>query len=90
MWLCTEIGCQRVRARQLRQDCRPAPWCLVRRFATIGTKAAEGLKLRRDHGSNRISQDFQQELTFLGIGSSRSFARKQVGGRLAERFICTR
>jgi transposase InsO family protein len=62
---------------------------VLRHFATIGAKAAEGLKLRHDHGSNYMSQDFQQELAFLGIVSSPSFVREPEGNGVAERFIRT-
>ena len=36
-----------------------------------------------------MSQDFQQELTFLGIISSPSFVREPEGNGVAERFIRT-
>jgi transposase InsO family protein len=51
--------------------------------------AAAGLAIRHDHGSAYMSDDFQQELTFLGMVSSPSFVREPEGNGCAERFIRT-
>jgi transposase InsO family protein len=50
---------------------------------------AVGLELRHDHGSQYMSDDFQNELAFLGIESSPSFVRAPEGNGCAERFIRT-
>src|SRR5262249_31082918 len=50
---------------------------------------AAGLAIRRDHGSAYMSNDFQRELTFLGMTSSPSFVREPEGNGVAERFIRT-
>jgi putative transposase len=50
---------------------------------------ARGLSIRHDHGSAYMSDDFQQELTFLGMTSSPSFVREPQGNGIAERFIRT-
>jgi transposase InsO family protein len=50
---------------------------------------ARGLSIRHDHGSAYMSDDFQQELTFLGMTSSPSFVREPEGNGVAERFIRT-
>ena len=50
---------------------------------------AAGLKLRHDHGSNYMSDDFQDEIAFLGIEASPSFVRQPEGNGVAERFIRT-
>jgi len=36
-------------------------------FCGIGQGVAEGVELRHDHGSQFVSDDFQQEIKFLGI-----------------------
>ncbi len=54
-----------------------------------GVASASGLKLRHDHGSQYISDAFQEELVFLGIESSPSFVREPEGNGCAERFIRT-
>ena len=50
---------------------------------------ARGLRLRRDHGSNYLADDFQQEVAFFGIESSLSFVREPEGNGGAERFLRT-
>jgi transposase InsO family protein len=39
-------------------------------FGAIAPGVARGLKLRRDHGSNYMSGDFQDEIECLGIEAS--------------------
>ena len=58
-------------------------------FGGIGDGAARGLRLRHDHGSNYLADDFQQEIAFFGIESSPSFVREPEGNGVAERFIRT-
>ena len=50
---------------------------------------AAGLAIRHDHGSAYMSDDFQEELAFLGMTSSPSFVREPEGNGVAERFIRT-
>jgi transposase InsO family protein len=50
---------------------------------------AAGLSIRHDHGSAYMSDDFQRELTFLGMESSPSFVREPEGNGCAERFVRT-
>ena len=45
------------------------------------------MALRHDHGPAYMADDFQNELTFLGIESSPSFIREPEGNGCAERFI---
>ena len=59
------------------------------RFGAIGKGVAHGLRLRHDHGSNYLADDFQQEVAFFGIDSSPSFVREPEGNGVAERFIRT-
>ena len=58
-------------------------------FGAIGKDVAAGLKLRHDHGPNYMSDDFQDEIAFLGIDASPSFVREPEGNGVAERFIRT-
>ena len=62
---------------------------VLRHFGAIGPGVAAGLKLRHDHGSNYMSDDFQSEIAFFGIESSPSFVREPEGNGVAERFIRT-
>src|ERR671939_2022263 len=58
-------------------------------FGAFGQDIAQGLVLRHDHGSQYMSQVFQEEMTFLGITSSPAFVREPEGNGCAERFIRT-
>ena len=66
-----------------------SPWRIPTRFGDIGDGIARGLRLRHDHGSNYLADDFQQEVAFFGIESSPSFVREPEGNGVAERFIRT-
>jgi putative transposase len=50
---------------------------------------AAGLSARHDHGSQYVSDYFQDELKFLGIEPSPAFVREPEGNGVAERFIRT-
>ena len=50
---------------------------------------AAGTSLRHDHGSQFISNAFQDELKAVGIESSPSFVRQPEGNGCVERFIRT-
>jgi putative transposase len=58
-------------------------------FGGYETGVARGLQARHDHGSQYMSDYFQDELTFLGIVSSPAFVREPEGNGVAERFIRT-
>ncbi len=51
--------------------------------------AAAGLRNRHDHGSQYMSDDYQAEITFLGMESSPSFVRQPECNGCVERFIRT-
>jgi transposase InsO family protein len=83
------IGIHASRSGNRFEALEPIRQGVLRHFGTIGAKAADGLNVRHDHGSNYMSQDFREELTFLGIASSPSFVREPEGNGVAERFIRT-
>jgi transposase InsO family protein len=58
-------------------------------FGGYTDKIATGLQARHDHGSQYVSDYFQDELRFLGIDSSPAFVREPEGNGVAERFIRT-
>ena len=66
----------------LRQGVRTA-------FGGFARGIAGGLKLRHDHGSQFVADDYQHELAFLGIESSPAFVREPEGNGCVERFIRT-
>lgn len=58
-------------------------------FGAFAEGIASGLKLRHDHGSQFVADDFQREVAFLGIESSPAFVREPEGNGCVERFIRT-
>jgi len=58
-------------------------------FGAFGPQAAAGLRIRHDHGSQYMSDHFQQELRFLGMESSPAFVREPEGNGCIERFFRT-
>jgi transposase InsO family protein len=58
-------------------------------FGGFDRGIAAGLAIRHDHGSAYMSENFQRELTFLGMTGSPSFVREPEGNGVAERFIRT-
>ena len=58
-------------------------------FTGFSAGSAVGLKLRHDHGSVYMSDDFQSEIQFLGIEPSPAFVRQPEGNGCIERFFRT-
>jgi putative transposase len=58
-------------------------------FGGFAAGIAGGLKLRHDHGSQFVADDYQTELDFLAIESSPAFVREPEGNGCVERFIRT-
>ena len=58
-------------------------------FGAFGPQAAAGLRIRHDHGSQYMSDHFQNELRFLGMESSPAFVREPEGNGCIERFFRT-
>ena len=56
-------------------------------FGQFSENVASGLQLRHDHGSQYMSDDFQNELRFLGVTSSPAFVRQPEGNGCIERFF---
>ena len=56
-------------------------------FGHFSENVAAGLQLRHDHGSQYMSDDFQNELWFLGVKSSPAFVRQPEGNGCIERFF---
>ena len=58
-------------------------------FGGFSAGAAAGLRLRHDHGSVYMSDDFQTEIRFVGIEPSPAFVRQPEGNGCVERFFRT-
>jgi len=60
--------------------------------ATVGTMAVDaprGLSLRMDHGTQYLSDHFQNQLKYWGISPSFAFIEQPQTNGVAERFIRT-
>jgi len=58
-------------------------------FGSFAENSACGVRLRHDHGSQFMGDDFQSEIAFLGITSSPAFVREPEGNGCVERFFRT-
>ncbi len=56
------------------------------RFGSIGADAARGLLLRMDHGTQYLSEHFQNQIRFWGIAPSFAFVAEPQTNGVAERF----
>ena len=83
------VGNHAARSGNRFEALEPVRQGVLRHFGGVEKNAAKGLSLRHDHGSNYMSGDFQDEITFFGIESSPSFVRQPEGNGVAERFIRT-
>ena len=77
------IGIHADRSANRYQALEPIRQGVAKHFGAVAKDIATGLKLRHDHGSNYMSNDF------LGIKASPSFVREPEGNGVAERFIRT-
>ena len=83
------VGIHAARSANRFEALEPVRQGVNRCFGSIAPDVALGLKLRHDHGSNYMSEDFQAEIKCLGIQASPSFVREPEGNGVAERFIRT-
>jgi transposase InsO family protein len=58
-------------------------------WGAFAADSAAGLRLRHDHGSVYMSDDFQTEIRFLGMEPSPAFVRQPEGNGCIERFFRT-
>jgi len=58
-------------------------------FGSFAENIACGVRLRHDHGSQCMSDEFQAEIALLGIESSPAFVREPEGNGCIERFFRT-
>jgi transposase InsO family protein len=67
----------------------PVRQAVREQFGGFAEGIALGVKLRHDHGSQFMSDDFQREIRFLGMESSPAFVREPEGSGCIERFFRT-
>ena len=81
------VGVHAARSANRFEALEPVRQGVRERFGAVAKGVASGLRLRHDHGSQYVSDHFQTEIRFLGIGSSPAFVREPEGNGCAERFI---
>lgn len=86
---CECVGIHAAKHGNRFQALEPLRQAVRQRFGDFRQAVAGGLAIRHDHASAYLSDDFQQELAFLGMTSSPSFVREPEGNGCAERFIRT-
>jgi len=65
---------------------QPLSMGIKARFGSVGAAAACGLVLRMDHGSQYLSEHFQNQIKFWGIAPSFSFVAEPQTNGVTERF----
>lgn len=83
------VGIHAVKKATRFEALEPVRQGIKEHFAAFSAGAADGLKLRHDHGSVYMSEDFQNEIKFLGIEPSPAFVRQPEGNGCIERFFRT-
>ncbi len=67
----------------------PVRQAVREQFGGLREGVALGVKLRHDHGSQFLSDDFQRKIRFPGLESSPAFVREPEGNGSIERFFRT-
>jgi putative transposase len=67
----------------------PVRQAVCEQFGGFSEGIAAGVKLRHDHGSQFMRDDFQREIRFPGLVSSPAFVREPEGNGCIERFFRT-
>jgi transposase InsO family protein len=83
------IGLHAVKKATRFEALEPIRQGVKEQFGAFAAGIAAGLSLRHDHGSVYMSDDFQNEIRFLGIESSPAFVRQPEGNGCIERFFRT-
>lgn len=83
------VGIHAVKKATRFEALEPIRQAVNEHFGGFGAGIAIGLRLRHDHGSVYMSDDFQTEVQFLGIESSPAFVRQPEGNGCIERFFRT-
>jgi transposase InsO family protein len=67
----------------------PVAQAVLEQFGRVGADAARGLALRMDHGTQYLSDHFQNQIKFWGIAPSFAFLEQPQTNGVAERFFRT-
>jgi putative transposase len=83
------IGIHAIKRAHRFEALEPIRQAVREQFGSFSAGVAAGVRLRHDHGSVYMSDDFQAEVAFLGMESSPAFVRQPQGNGCIERFFRT-
>ena len=83
------LGIHAVKKAHRFEALEPIRQAVREQFGSFSAGAAAGVRLRHDHGSVYMSEDFQNEIRFLGMASSPAYVRQPEGNGCIERFFRT-
>jgi transposase InsO family protein len=83
------LGIHAVKKAHRFEALEPIRQAVREQYGSFSPGVAEVLCLRHDHGSVYMSDDFQNEIRFLGIQPSPAFVRQPEGDGCIERFFRT-
>jgi putative transposase len=83
------LGIHAVKKAHRFEALEPIRQAVREQFGSFSAGVAAGVRLRHDHGSVYMSEDFQNEIRFVGMESSPSYVRQPEGNGCIERFFRT-
>jgi putative transposase len=83
------LGIHAVKKAHRFEALEPIRQAVREQFGSFSAGAATGVRLRHDHGSVYMSEDFQNEVRCLGMESSPAYVRQPEGNGCIERFFRT-
>lgn len=83
------LGIHAVKKGHRFEALEPIRQAVREQYGSFSPGVAVGLCLRHDHGSVYMSEDFQNEIRFIGIEPSPAFVRQPEGNGCIERFFRT-
>jgi putative transposase len=83
------LGIHAVKRPHRFEALEPIRQAVREQFGSFSAGVAAGVRLRHDHGSVYMSDDFQNEVRFVGMESSPAFVRQPEGNGCIERFFRT-
>lgn len=88
-WNAECLGCHVTKIGSRFAALEPVRQAVESQFGGVAADAARGVVLRHDCGSQYTSDDFQQEVRFLGLRASFAFVREPQTNGVVERFFRT-
>src|SRR5215218_10193474 len=83
------IGIHAIKRAHRFEALEPIRQAVREQFGSFSAAVAAGVRLRHDHGSVYMSDDFQTEIAFVDMESSPAFVRQPEGNGCIERFFRT-